>query len=166
MWCELPPPKSILPMGPSPPAGPWSMRAGRFQALLSWEWFILLWTPDNLPSEVLRSHWQGCCVRGCLSTPQWPPVWTECHPLPQGRGHSYTTWPVSMPQLIGPGWTADPNQANWVLCPGNPTLGPKGIDFKCFEEWLDASNVGQPPALECGGHRWRMRGWWGRVSCP
>ncbi|KAI4547940.1 hypothetical protein MG293_000270 [Ovis ammon polii] len=44
--------------------------------------------------------------------------------------------------LIGPGWTPDPNQANWVLCPGNPTLGPKGIDFK----W-------QPSVLQCGGHR-------------
>ena len=117
MWCELPPPKSILLVGSSPPVGPWSLKAWRFQAPLSW--FILLWTPDNLPSEVLRSLWQGWSVRGYLSTPQ----------------------------LIGPGWTPDPNQANWVLCPGNPTLGPKGIDFK----W-------QPSVLQCGGHRWRMRG--------
>ena len=107
--------------------------------------------PRDLPSEVLRSLWQGWSVRGYLSTPQRPPVWTECYPLPQGRGHGYTRWPISTPQLIGPGWTPDPNQANWVLYPGNPTLGPKGIDFK----W-------QPSVLQCGGHRWRIRGWWGR----
>ena len=166
MWCKLPPLQSIFPMGSTPPGGPWSLRAGRFQAPLSWEWFYPLLNPQiTCPLSSWDHTEKGGAFGGVCPPHDCFLFGQSATPLPQGRGPGYTMWPVSTPQPIEPGQTPDPSQASWALCLGNPSLGLKAIDFKqCFGVWLEPRHavVAMWPVLQRAGHeRGTRRAGWG-----